>query len=72
MAVSSLGWCLLFGAAAAAAMIQLEWSLILLVAGLGILVGGLAFVWRQRQRRGSGIKKGTFLEQILSMQFYQA
>ena len=43
-----LAWCLLFGAGTAATMIQLEWSLRLLVGGLGILLGLLAFVWRQR------------------------
>ena len=44
-------WCLLFGAASGAAMSRLTWSLTLVVAGLGIFVGALAFAWRRRSDR---------------------
>ena len=44
-------WCLAFGAASAVIMSRLTWSLTLVVAGLGIFIGALAFAWRRRQGR---------------------
>ena len=43
-----LVWCVVFMAATAAPLIYLGWSLRLLAGGLGLLLGALAFAWRQR------------------------
>ena len=42
-------WCLLFAAAAASSMTQFTGFEILVMAGLGVVAGALAFCWRRRQ-----------------------
>lgn len=47
-------WCLLFLAATVGAVSQLNWCLELLVCGLGLCTGALAFAWRFRLGGGRG------------------